>query len=207
MSTPLSPQDFLQQVSTLKRNASYQHSIHNGQKPHTFMISCCDSRVDPTILFGADVGDVFSLRIIANLVPHHSAAYSQCATAAAILFAVEQLHVPRIVVLGHSDCGGIQALCQHQASHTPNAIDSWLSCALDSLTHPLHDFPEAIATKTDQQSLRTLASSYHHLFTYPVIQKALKAGALSIEGWFYHMATTSLYTYHADENIFVLAAS
>lgn len=206
MHPPLSPQDFYQQVHRLKNNEPYQQSINQGQQPQTFMISCCDSRVDPALLLGADLGRVFSLRVIANLIPPHNQSTDNSAVAAAILYAIEHLRIPQIIVLGHSACGGIQALCQHQANQNPSAIDSWLSGAADSLTHPLATFPEAIISPVDQQSLRTLASSYQHLHRYPIVQEALQAGTLSIEAWFYHMEKTALYSYDEDKETFMLAA-
>lgn len=206
MSKRLSPQHFLQQAQTLKKNERYQESIQSGQQPHTFMISCCDSRVDPAVIFGASIGEIFSLRIIANIIPPHRTQSKNCPTAAAILYAVEHLHIPQIVVVGHSACGGIKALCQHHASDKPNAIDSWISTALDSLDYPLAHFPETICSPIDQQSLRTLANSFHNLHTYPVVKKALEESAISIEAWFYQMETTSLFTYDIDHKTFVLVS-
>ena len=206
MSKLLSPQDFYQQADALRNNQPYQASVHNGQQPHTFIISCCDSRVDPTLLFGSDMSEVFSLRIIANIVPAHSTASTNCPTAAAILYAVKHLHIPQIVIVGHSACGGIHALCQYQASGNENAIDSWISTAVDSLTYPMPPFPEAICLPVDQQSLRTLAYSYHNLENYPVVKEAIANNALSIEAWFYQMEGTSLYTYDANKKTFTLAA-
>ncbi|MES2147575.1 MAG: carbonic anhydrase, partial [Pseudomonadota bacterium] len=81
----------------------------SGQQPKVMVIACCDSRVDPTIVFDAAPGELFVLRHIAALVPpcerdgkHHGAS-------AAIEFAVTQLGVEHVVVFGHGNCGGIAA--------------------------------------------------------------------------------------------------
>jgi carbonic anhydrase len=74
------------------------------------MISCCDSRVDPGILFDVEPGDLFVIRNVANLVPPFETRGDYHGTSAALEFAVTSLQVKQVVVLGHANCGGIRAL-------------------------------------------------------------------------------------------------
>src|SRR5689334_17838841 len=81
-----------------------------GQRPHTMVIACSDSRTDPQMVFGAAPGELFVVRNVANLVPPYQPDAAYHGTSAALEFAVRVLGVARILVLGHAMCGGIQAL-------------------------------------------------------------------------------------------------
>ena len=81
--------------------------LKNGQQPKTLVISCSDSRVDPSLLTGAEPGDLFVIRNVANLVPPYEPDARYHGVSAALEYAVCQLQVEHIIVLGHSQCGGI----------------------------------------------------------------------------------------------------
>lgn len=87
----------------------YDRLAHEGQSPRMMIIACSDSRTDPSRVFDTAPGQVFMLRNIANLVPPYSAIEGQSSVAAALEYAVTQLHVELIVVFGHARCGGIAA--------------------------------------------------------------------------------------------------
>lgn len=80
-----------------------------GQSPKVMVIACSDSRVDPTRIFDTEPGQAFVVRNVANLVPPYEPDGGQHSASAAIEFAVTQLEVEHIVVLGHAHCGGIAA--------------------------------------------------------------------------------------------------
>ena len=81
-------------------------------------VSCCDSRYDPTLVFNADPGEIFTVRNVANVIPRFvkhedkTAETAHHGTCAAIEYAVKSLKVEAIVVLGHAQCGG----CAHALS-------------------------------------------------------------------------------------------
>ncbi|MEZ5651699.1 MAG: carbonic anhydrase [Burkholderiaceae bacterium] len=89
--------------------AWYARLAKAGQNPRTMLIACCDSRVDPIQLFAGEPGDFFVVRNVANLVPPSNPDRRHHGTSAAVEFAVTQLGVAHIVVLGHSGCGGVSA--------------------------------------------------------------------------------------------------
>ena len=94
---------------------SLYRNLRDGQHPSTLLIGCCDSRVDPAMLLGCDPGDIFTVRNVANLVPPADRDQGHHGVLAAIQFAVDQLKVGRIIVLGHAHCGGIRALMERPA--------------------------------------------------------------------------------------------
>src|SRR6201996_1262157 len=83
--------------------------LADGQSPKTLVIACSDSRVDPAQIFDVSPGEVFVVRNVANLVPPYETDASRHGVSAAVEFAVTQIPVQEIVVLGHEFCGGCKA--------------------------------------------------------------------------------------------------
>src|SRR5688500_6421147 len=83
--------------------------VTHGQSPAAMVICCSDSRIDPQLLFDTGPGEIFVVRNVANLVPPYAPNSDYHGTSAALEFAVRSLQVPHIVVLGHSQCGGVSA--------------------------------------------------------------------------------------------------
>ena len=110
----------------------YKQLASEGQRPRAMIISCCDSRVHATSIFGADQGEFFIHRNIANLVPPFQPDGQQHGTSAAVEYAVRALKVGHLIVLGHSNCGGVQScyeMCSGQApelEEKTSFVGSWL---------------------------------------------------------------------------------
>ncbi len=86
----------------------YRRLAESGQHPRAMIISCCDSRVHVTSIFGADEGEFFIHRNVANLVPPYQPDGLQHGTSAAVEYAVTALKVAHVIVIGHAHCGGVQ---------------------------------------------------------------------------------------------------
>src|SRR3546814_1232050 len=82
------------------------------------VIACSDSRVDPTMIFDSGPGEMFVVRNIANLVPPFETGGGRHGVSAALEFAVTQLEVSDIVILGHGGCGGVKASLSRSEEHT-----------------------------------------------------------------------------------------
>ena len=97
------------------RSAGWQHErqrwaeLAESQSPKVMVIACSDSRVDPATIFDASPGQMFVVRNVANLVPPFELSEGRHGVSAALEFAVTQLEVPEIVVMGHGGCGGCMA--------------------------------------------------------------------------------------------------
>ncbi len=161
--------------------------LAQGQSPPVMIIGCCDSRVDPTMIFDCGPGEVFVLRNVANLVPpcHEG---RRLAASAAIEFAVAGLKVQHIVVLGHGSCGGIRAALSGADLGVPGKsfIDDWMSI-LDEATgrvraeaerHPTLDMQRALEHEAIRVSLTNLRS-------FPFVREAEAAGQLKLSGAFF----------------------
>ena len=139
-----------------------------GQSPRALIVACCDSRADPATIFDADPGDIFVVRNVANLVPPFEPTEGRDGVSAAIEFAVTQLHVPEIVVMGHEKCGGISAVLTgrfHDARVGEGGlIDRWMS-QIDESARPIaqehgtgpeaHRLLEEAAIRQSMANLRT----------------------------------------------------
>ena len=90
--------------------AEYEALAANGQKPHTLVVACSDSRADPALIFDTAPGELFVVRNVANLVPPYEPDGKLHGVSAALEFGVNVLQVKRIVVMGHAFCGGVNAM-------------------------------------------------------------------------------------------------
>ena len=82
-------------------NAERRESLKNGQNPYAVIVSCSDSRVTPTTVFNAGLGELFDIRLAGNVVDDDALG--------SIEYAVEHLNTPLIVVMGHQSCGAVTA--------------------------------------------------------------------------------------------------
>src|SRR3954466_8405313 len=101
------------------RQRSRWAELREGQNPSVLVIACSDSRVDPTQIFDVSPGEIFVVRNVANLVPPFETSVGHHGVSAALEFAVTQLEVSEIVVLGHGACGGVRASLEHAFAGAP----------------------------------------------------------------------------------------
>ena len=167
----------------------FKKLAEEGQNPKVLWIGCSDSRVVPELITGADPGELFDVRNIANVVP--PAASAACATGAAVEYAVIHLKVRHIVVCGHTECGGIKAL---ESSLDPDAephIVSWLEHA-----RPAREQILRAGVPESARYLETIKANIliqcENLRTYPCVVEREEDGVLDIHGWLYDLHTGSI---------------
>lgn len=165
-----------------------------GQKPEIMVVACCDSRVDPALILQCDPGDLFVVRNVANIIPPYEIDDSHHGTSAALEFGVSFLKVKHLILLGHSQCGGIQALLSnHDASHN-DFITNWVSLIKPHDDH-LHD--------VDECAKSALKQSYQHCLTFPWITEAIKNQSLEIHLWFFDIKSGEIQTYSKDDTTYL----
>lgn len=158
------------------------------QKPHTMVIACADSRVDPTTIFQASAGELFTVRNVAALVPPFEELGHYHGTSAAVEFAVTELGVESIVVLGHAQCGGVAASLKAAGNAAPAGlfIGPWVALIEDVRDELLERRPQLSPEKC-QEALEELAikKSILNLNTFPFVAEAVSRGDLHLHGaWF-----------------------
>lgn len=176
----------------------FDRLAEEGQDPKVMWIGCSDSRVVPELITGADPGELFDLRNIANVVPPATSA--ACATGAAVEYAVIHLGVDHIVVCGHTECGGIAALAADPDPDTQPHIDSWLD-----LARPAREQVLASGVDEKDQYLETIKTNvllqFDNLRTYPCVVDGERDRNLVLHGWLYdlHTGTIQAYDFESGE--------
>lgn len=176
-------------------NYARQHErwaqLAQGQSPKVMVIACSDSRVDPSQIFDTLPGEIFVVRNVANLVPPFEPDPSQHGVSAALEFAVTQLEVSEIVVMGHGACGGVHAaLTQRFHGEAPGEggfIAHWVEMldeARDRVIAEHGTGPEAVHAL----ELETVRVSIANLRTFPFIPEREAAGTLAIHGAYFSIS-------------------
>ncbi|RLM86616.1 beta carbonic anhydrase 5, chloroplastic-like isoform X2 [Panicum miliaceum] len=176
--------DFKQR-NYVEKFSNYQ-SLAQQQTPKFMVVACADSRVCPTRILGFQPGEAFTVRNVANLVPPYEHGGSE--TSAALEFAVNTLQVENVLVVGHSRCGGIQALMSMKDDSTSGSfIKNWVSIGksarLSTKAAAGNLNFEMQCTHCEKESIN---SSLLNLLTYPWIEKKVNEGTLNLHGGYYN---------------------
>ena len=179
-------------------NPELASSLASGQKPQALLIGCCDSRVDPALLTDSAPGDLFILRNIANLVPPYQKNDDYHGVSSTIEYAVCQLEVSDIIILGHSNCGGIKALMEAGTGKPAGEfIGNWVSIASSARDKIIQEMPDAAADKQARACEKeAILVSLKNLMTFPWVRERVAKGQLSLHGWYYDIANGRLQYYN-----------
>ncbi len=174
--------------------------LSEGQRPEVMVISCSDSRVDPAQVFNTSPGEIFVVRNVANLVPPFEADAARHGVSAAVEFAVTQLNVRQIVVLGHGSCGGVSAaLSRSFEGRKPGDggfIAHWVDLldeARDRIIAEHGTGPEA----AHALELETVRVSIANLRSFPFISPREQDGRLVLRGAYFAIADGVLHVMDA----------
>lgn len=175
-----------------------------GQTPKTLIIGCSDSRVDPALITSASPGELFIVRNVANLVPPYEKGGKFHGVSSAIEFAVVNLKVENVIVLGHRQCGGIRALMLNDLSDPGESfVNRWVSIAADAKERVL-----AAHNGADDESLcrhgelEAIVTSLNNLRTFPFVKTAIEERGLSLMGIYFDLESGHLLEYDDDANNF-----
>lgn len=189
-----------------ENRAWYKRLADEGQRPRAMIISCCDSRVHVSSIFGADAGEFFIHRNIANLVPPFEPDGSRHGTSAAIEYAVTALKVPHLLVIGHTKCGGVAGCHAMCAGDAPELEDksSFVGRWIDIL-RPGYEKIDTSADHEDQ--LRALEReavmvSLANLMTFPFVETAVTSGQLGLHGLVIDIGNGALSQYEPAQGRF-----
>lgn len=191
----------------LENKVWYRRLAEEGQHPRAMVISCCDSRVHVTAIFGADQGEFFIHRNIANLIPPYSPDGDHHGTSAALEYAVKELGVAHVIVLGHSNCGGVNSchdMCSGKApelEEKTSFIGRWMD-----ILRPGYERVSGI--EDDGERLRALEKqavivSLENLMTFPFVSGAVEREQMTIHGLWNDIAAGGVEQYDAKTREFV----
>lgn len=165
-------------------------ALAQGQKPHTLMITCSDSRIDPNLVTQTMPGELFVVRNAGNIIPPFGA--SRGGEEAAIEFAIEGLGVRNIVICGHSQCGAMAALVGKVNLEGLPCVKSWLGHA-----HATKKRIDAIQEEVELGKVveENVLVQADNLKTHPAVSGALRAGRVQLYGWVYNFENGSIAVY------------
>jgi carbonic anhydrase len=195
-------QDLLRGLSRFRTDYFPSHEeqfrrlVDDGQHPGTLFIGCCDSRVIPDVLTGAEPGDLFVLRNIGNLVPPADQEEGYNGVAAAIDYAVDILKVRDIVICGHSHCGAMRALYEPPEGASSHLVN-WLELAAPARLEEPHS--QEVQVRTER---RSIVLQLERLMDYPNVKRRLKEGSLSLHGWHYVIEEGQVYILDGERGSF-----
>jgi carbonic anhydrase len=180
--------------------------LAEGQSPQVMILSCADSRVDPAQIFDARPGEMFVARNIAALAPPYETSSGYHGVSASLEFAVTQLKVGEILVMGHGMCGGCAAALTGQFDDTGpgegHFIADWvrmLSGARDRVRSRHSQLDRAAFRDMEREAVKV---SLANLRTFPWIRERERAGELKLHGAHFSISEGRLYVLDEAEDIF-----
>jgi len=171
-----------------------------GQSPEGLFITCADSRISPSRLFGAKPGDLFTLRNVANIIPPYEQA--DTGVTAGLEFAVLHLKVPHLIICGHTDCGGIKGLDAPVDAASQPALTRWIEFARPA--QQLVDRTPELGQAERHRAIveRNVVQQLLNVQTYPFVLAALEANQLNLHGWVYYLRRRGVGSYNSETNRF-----
>lgn len=188
---------FLQGYSIFREKYATGHKsvlrslASEGQSPKAMVVSCCDSRVDPGLMLQCDPGDLFIVRNVANIVPPYELDGKHHGTSAALESGIRFLKTKHLIILGHSNCGGIEALIeQHDKGHN-DFISDWVSVVGETKfeKHQIDDCAKF-----------SLKNSYNNCMSFPWIKNRIDEGDLAIHLWFFDIKSGQIFVYDNESD-------
>lgn len=188
------------------RNKHYENGDHlmeklvkEGAHPEFFIINCIDPRNGADLVFDAQPGQEFIRSQMAAIIPPYKEG-AQPELCASLSYAANHKKIKHIIVMGHSQCGGIAALVE--GTKDPY-IQAWVEVAQQAREVAKQKVgvtdTAALERETEKQ---VVIQSIHNLMEYPMIRKALQEGLVTINGWFFDMGAGTLHEYQPDKGIF-----
>jgi len=166
------------------------------QSPEMLLIGCVDARKDPMADLGIPRGKALILRNVAALV--HPEIEGRLTESAALAFAVREIKVKHLAVMGHTACGGIRAALKGSPSYS-----------LRDYLRPINDIKNEVCTHTDEIEAQAaileceaVKYSLRSLRSYDYIAAAEAAGELTLHGWVIDIATGIIHVWNETTDDF-----
>lgn len=184
-----------------KQKPELYAKLLSGQSPETLFLACCDSRIDPAILTSAEPGQIFVVRNIANYVPRYITRSLESEAMTAIEFAVCDIKVTSIIVLGHQHCAGVQAIvCESKKDSLASFPIVWQEQRARLQEEVKATYSHANSGIFEKANLQLAC---HDLLTYPFIQERVAQGTLTVSGWYFYLETGLIEQYDTVKRQFM----
>jgi len=172
----------------------------DGAHPDFFIIYCMDPRSGADVIFDSEPGALFGKRPMAAFIPPYDTKKPASNMAASLNYAIKNKAIKHIVVVGHTECGGISALVDHV---TDRDINGWVSLARPAYDRACElvgsDDREALCRETEKQAI---ILSLSNLMTYEAVKQAMDTRQITLNGWLFDITEGALYGYVPDTEKF-----
>lgn len=174
--------------------------VEEGQSPKYFIISCIDSRSNPGTIFRALPGTFFAHKAMGAIVRPYK---KGTALSAALKFAIDHMKVKNVIVMGHTQCGAIQALIDNISDEEILEFVKVAQLGLEkAISCDCHG--EALYKQTEKE---IVCLSLENLKTYPHVKDALDRGDIELTGWLFDMKDGNILEYNEDTSEFKVITS
>ncbi|WP_263411395.1 carbonic anhydrase [Terriglobus tenax] len=181
-----------------KHQQEYIEAANKPQTPHTLVITCSDSRIDPELITQSGPGDIFVSRNVGNMVPPYGEMVGGISSV--IEYAVSALKVQHVVICGHSDCGAMKALLKPESLEKLPTVRRWLRNAEAALSVAKEiATPDAMLPSLTEQNV---LMQMNHARTHPSVAGAIARGELSVGGWVYDIEHGDVKIFNEQKNKF-----
>jgi len=175
--------------------------LGQGQHPRFLVITCSDSRIDPSLITSTDPGDLFVIRNAGNLIPPKSD--RPTGESATLEYAVRVLKVKVIVVCGHAQCGAMDALTSPGSTDGLEEVPGWLDLAADVRDEVLGSGTFASdAERVETAVKRNVLQQLKNLETYAFVKDLHDTHKILLTGWYYNFAEGKVECYDPTVNAF-----
>jgi carbonic anhydrase len=166
-----------------RRSPSDFRAIAETQSPIAVVIACADSRVSPELIFDSGIGELFVIRVAGNVVDG-----SGVAVKGSIEYAIAELNVPLIVILGHTNCGAIKAAVEHieDKDSLPGSING-LVALIKPAAREAQNQPGDLFGNVARANVRVGIEKLENL--QPILAPRAQSGSLKIVGGVYDLRT------------------
>lgn len=182
--------------------------LARDQRPTALLLTCSDSRIVPSLLFGTDPGDLFEIRTVGNLIApagaEATASVGDQSEAAAIEYALLALHVRHVLVMGHSNCGAMKAVLKAHAPEGAHNLVRWLAHAY-AARGKLEQTPsiDPALPPEDRLSQANVLQQLDHIRTYRLVAEDLGRGAVELHGAWFDVERANLHAWSASAQRFM----
>ena len=172
----------------------------DGANPDFFIINCIDPRNGADLVFDAEPGQQFVRSQMAAIIPPYDESLRPEITAS-LSYAIEAKKIKHIVIMGHSQCGGVAALVDGTSD---NYISAWVKTAQKA-----KQAAEAVVGTGNEAALhreteqQVIIMSLKNLLEYPMVKTALLEGRLTVNAWFFDLEKGALHEYEPGRNKFI----
>jgi carbonic anhydrase len=171
------------QATSPRRTPEDFRAVSDIQRPIAAVVACADSRVSPELLFDAGVGELFVIRVAGNVVNGAGVTVK-----GSIEYAVAELNVPLVVVLGHTNCGAVKAAIEHidQKDSLPGSIDGLVDL-MKPIVGEVQDQQGDLVDNVTRANVSAGVEKIKNL--QPILAPRVKAGTVKVVGGVYDLRT------------------